>query len=234
LIYIIFSKYKMGGGASSQGLEEILAETFMLGRAIVAVTFPGMYRIYDFHSSRAPVIKNANSLSIFGLADSDEEDEVDNIIKQPENYENLFKVIVGNDNIYIEDVCEINDAGWTALHTCCMSYQTVDAGRLLVNEMIRKGCSIDIKTATGPGAFNSGWTPLHMACAYGVEPLVELLIDNGANVNTTNSYNCSPMLEACHRGFLSIVKLLVCEHYYHVWAMSIRSFLFLCFSCEAK
>lgn len=201
----------MGGGASSQGLEEALAETFMLGRAIVAVTFPGMYRIYDFHSSKAPPIKNASPFSMFGgLVDSDEEpDDAEQQTKDPDDYKHLFSVKVGNDTIYIEDVCEVNEAGWTALHTCCMSFQTVEAGCAIIDEMVKKDASLDVKTVTGPGAFNSGWTPLHMACAYGVEPLVEKLVACGANVNTSNSYRCTPLLEACHRGFLTVVKMLL-------------------------
>jgi hypothetical protein len=35
----------MGGGASSQmGVEDLLTSTYMIGRAISAITFPGMYR----------------------------------------------------------------------------------------------------------------------------------------------------------------------------------------------
>lgn len=201
----------MGGGASSQGLEEVLAETFMLGRAIVAVTFPGMYRIYDFHSDKAPPIKNATPFSMFsGLVDSDEEpDEDEKQPINPEDYEHFFHVKVGTDMIYIEDVCEVNDAGWTALHACCMSFQTVEAGCAIIDEMVRRNASLDVKTVTGPGAFNSGWTPLHMACAYGVEPLVEKLVACEASINTTNSYRCTPLLEACHRGFHTVVKMLV-------------------------
>lgn len=197
----------MGGGASSQGLEDVIQETFQLGRALVSVSFPGMYRIYDFHSSKAPKIKNSNPFSLLMAPDSDEEEEE---AEQPaeENYKDLFHVTVGGDVIYFDDVNEVNDAGWTALHTCCMSYQTVEAGIALIKEMSRLNGNLDEKTITGPGAFNAGWSPLHMACAYGVEPLVVALIEHEANVNTVNSYSCSPLLEACHRGFVSIVKIL--------------------------
>jgi len=198
----------MGGGASSQGLEEVLTETFQLGRQLVAVSFPGMYRIYDFHSRKAPRIKNSAPFSMLCLMDSDDEEEEEQGAIVSTEYESLFNVKVGNDTVYFEDVNEVNDAGWTALHTCCMSYQTVDAGLNLIKEMTRLHGSLDVKTVTGPGAFNSGWSPLHMACAYGVEPLVTALIENDVNVDTTNSYNVTPLLEACHRGFGSIVKLL--------------------------
>ena len=32
---------------------------------------------------------------------------------------------------------------------------------------------------------------------------------NGANVNCTNSFGFSCMLEACHRGFINIVRFLI-------------------------
>ena len=51
----------MGGGVSfsEMGVEELVTTTIMIGRAISTVKFPGMYRIYDFHSSKAPRLKNA-------------------------------------------------------------------------------------------------------------------------------------------------------------------------------
>jgi ankyrin repeat protein len=48
-----------------------------------------------------------------------------------------------------------------------------------------------------------------MACAYGVEPVVDKLINNGANIDTVNCYGYSPLLEACHRGYLGIIEKLI-------------------------
>lgn len=47
------------------------------------------------------------------------------------------------------------------------------------------------------------------ACAYGVEPLVDKLVKEGADVNETNSYGYTPLLEACHRGFYNVVMILI-------------------------
>lgn len=47
------------------------------------------------------------------------------------------------------------------------------------------------------------------ACAYGVEPLVEKLVEMGADVNAVNSFGYSCMLEACHRGYIVVAKHLL-------------------------
>lgn len=47
------------------------------------------------------------------------------------------------------------------------------------------------------------------ACAYGVEPLVEKLVEVGADVNAVNSFGYSCMLEACHRGYIVVAKHLL-------------------------
>ena len=74
----------------------------------------------------------------------------------------MFNVKVGDDVIYLENPLEVNSAGWTPLHTCTMSLQTVDAGIALIKETVRRRGNLNIKTIIGPGNFNSGWTPLHM------------------------------------------------------------------------
>ena len=48
-----------------------------------------------------------------------------------------------------------------------------------------------------------------MACAYNVEALVEKLLANDADCNTMNSFGYSPLLEACHRGYLQCVEALI-------------------------
>jgi hypothetical protein len=154
----------MGGGASlMEGLEEMVATTILIGRAISAMTFPGMYRIYDFHSKKAPRLKNARNFTFF--APDSEEDDDDNEMEEPPDpsaYSHFFKVVVNGDEIYIEDPTKPNEDGWTALHTCCMSLSTVNAALELIEETIRLGGSLDTKTLAGPGTFNKGWTPLQM------------------------------------------------------------------------
>lgn len=138
--------------------------------------FPiGMFRIYDFHSIKAPRIKQANmSFAFFGMdEDSEEEGARD---ADPSQYESLFHVTVGNDTVYLEEPTGCNECNWTPLHTCCMSFVTVAAGLALIDEHEKLSVTLETATHAGPGTFNSQWTALHMACAYGVEPLVDRLV----------------------------------------------------------
>lgn len=154
----------MGGGVSLiEGVEELMTTTLLIGRAISSMTFPGMYRIYDFHSKKAPKLKNAKTFTFFA-ADSDEEDDDSNLLNQPDpsQYEHLFHVKVNEDTIYLDDPIAPNEAGWTPLHTCCMSLSTVGAGSALIDEIMKRNGDFETKTLVGPGNFNKGWTPLQM------------------------------------------------------------------------
>jgi len=193
-----------------ENVEELMTTTILIGQAIAAVQFPGMYRLYDFHSKKAPKLKNGQPFRPFFNQDSDDEgDGASENAPDPSDYSHFFNVKVGEDVIYIEDVLESNEAGWLPLHACCMSLQTVDAGCRIIDEMVKRGSHLDHKTAMGPGTFNRGWTALQMACAYGVEPLVEKLVEMGADVNAVNSFGYSCMLEACHRGYIVVAKTLL-------------------------
>ena len=207
----------MGGGASSGSIEGLLQTTMMVGRAIASIyRNPGMYRISDFHSELAPRLKSTMAMQrqqfvFFGQEDSDDDEEDEDDYDDPpeEQYEHLFHIVCQDEHIYIDDILLENEDGWTALHTCCMSFLSAPAGLSIIDEVKRKNGSLDGKTRAGPGTFNRGWTPLHMASAYNVEPIVEKLLTNGADPNTMNSFGYAPLLEACHRGYLPIVSALV-------------------------
>jgi hypothetical protein len=149
----------VGGGASSIALDDLLQTTLAIGNAIAAVSFPGMYRIYDFHSKKAPKLKNISigMPSMFGAVsfnfeqDTNGEDEDE---PNPDVYLKFFSVELGSEKIYIEDPTEINNCGWTPLHTCCMSFSTVPAGIKLIDEYLNRGFTLDSKTYNGPGSFN--------------------------------------------------------------------------------
>lgn len=134
----------MGGAVSC--VEELVATTILIGSAISAMSFPGMYRIYDFQSKNAPNSETSNN------EDKNSENERDR----------FFIVTVGGDEIFLDDPLCPNEAGWTPLHSCCTSFSTVQAGMSLVDETLARGGSLETKTLLGPGTFNHGWTPLQM------------------------------------------------------------------------
>ena len=217
----------MGNGASvGENLDEVAACTYLLSRAIAAISFPDMHRIYDFdmenQSKENKVdyetiteggitiyrIKPKPLLEERGVNDTEIEPKKDSI---PD-----LVVTVGEDEIKLKNLLNQNDDGWHCLHACCHTNSTVDAGIKIIDylvenkqEEVEKTKFFDKKTIKGPGAFNSEWTALHMAAAYGVEKLVEKLISVGANVNCQNSISWTPLHEACHRGYIEIIKQLV-------------------------
>lgn len=217
----------MGSGASLlDSSESLLTTALIFGHALSQMYNPGIYRIQDFHSSKAPPLKSPNPFvfsiqSPFSYEDDDEENpQKQLLLKQREDdedkdkydesvYKEFFSVDYQDNTIYIEDPCEPNQDNWTPLHTCCMNKSTVPIGLKLIEETVKRGDSLEIKTKVGPSNYNSGWTPLFMACAYGIDELVEKLIENGANVNATNSYGTSCLIEATQRGFYNIVSLLI-------------------------
>lgn len=139
----------MGGGMSASGLEDMLSASHMVGRAIAAITFPGMHRIYDFHSPRAPKIQSMSNFVMFGQQiDDDDDDENENKFSDSE-LEKIFFVVVGNDKIYLEDPLAVNSSGWTPLHTCCMSFLTIPAGLKIIDYMVSHGNQFEIKTIIG-------------------------------------------------------------------------------------
>ncbi|GMI05742.1 hypothetical protein TrLO_g10632 [Triparma laevis f. longispina] len=122
-----------------------------------------------------------------------------------------FAVIVGNDRVVLDSVTEPNDDGWTPLHACCHSFTTSEAAMLLIDEVTRLKGELDLKTRAGPGAYSKGWTALHMACAYGLERVAKKLMEEGADCNTSNSVDMTPLLETAYRGYHNIAKMLI-EH----------------------
>jgi len=234
----------MGGAASATiavgDIEDMVACSLLLGRAIAAISFPDMYRIYDFHCKDAPPLfalddddddlpdlvfltddKSSVVAEMGSPKPDDDEEGMEKLAateiapeeEKPEKVyktEGLFELQVGEETVYLEDVNFQNQAGWLALHACCHSQATGQIGVQLIEEMVRTGRSnFDVKTKRGPGPFNAGWTPLHMAAAYGVRPIVEKLLEVGADPNAENSITWTPLMECCHRGFTHLAQLLV-------------------------
>ena len=89
--------------------------------------------------------------------------------------------------------CECN--GYTALH---IAAQNGDIE--LVKYFLSLGCDVD-----GEGYA----TPLLLAAEYGHKEIVDLLIGNGANVNSVDPESCSPLYYASLNGHIGIIKTLI-------------------------
>ena len=111
--------------------------------------------------------------------------------------------------VKLKTLNEQNEDGWTPLHACCHSIDMLEAAKALIYAIQRKNLSIDLKTTKGPGAFASGYTPLHIAAAYGIYDTTKALIDAGAKINTRNSLDQTPLHEVCYRGYTEIAVLLI-------------------------
>ena len=140
----------------------------------------------------------------------EEDDEFDptgkDVIHRP------FKVEVDGDVLYLKYGVNVkNNEGWTPLHACCHSPTTRDAALKIVQEICDTNGKLDLVTYIGPGESTKNWTSLHIAAAYGMESIVRKLIEKGAKVDTLNSENWSPLMEACRRNYASLVELLLSE-----------------------
>ncbi|KAH9125949.1 hypothetical protein AeMF1_003529 [Aphanomyces euteiches] len=229
----------MGGGISTQGdLSQMIACTMMIGEAMFQgldpryVRFPDMYRLYDFHVGKTKfrshkpggsvtyVVFNADGST--GVLDRSKlQEEASSAPKGDSNATDIDEedtskyliVHVGEDRIVLalEALNTPNDDGWTPLHASCHTLNAAEAGKTIIKAILAQDPSANLnqKTIRGPGSFTSGYTPLHIACAYGMETLVTQLIKAKADVHVTNDVQWTPLHEACHRGFTPIVKELL-------------------------
>lgn len=85
-----------------------------------------------------------------------------------------------------------------ALHTACRL-----ADEQAVRLLLQHGAPVDVADST------SGWRPLHRAVAENHSIIVNLLLEQKANVNACDRNMCRPLHLACEFGYLSLVKLLL-------------------------
>ncbi|KDO27104.1 hypothetical protein SPRG_07815 [Saprolegnia parasitica CBS 223.65] len=228
----------MGGGISTNGdLGQMIACTMLIGEAMFQgldpryIRFPDMYRLYDFHVGKKryrtakPQGATIMLIGSDGVArvvekKADDADAAPAIDAEPaidENDADKYLVVnVADDRVVLDRAALFtpNADGWTPLHASCHTLNTVDAGKAILKAMLEMDRDqtmsvLGTKTTRGPGSFSAGFTPLHIACAYGIEALALKLIKAKSNVNTTNSVAWNPLHEACHRGFVSIAKELL-------------------------
>ncbi|GLE08262.1 hypothetical protein PINS_up019313, partial [Pythium insidiosum] len=140
--------------------------------------------------------------------DDDDDDEDDG---PDESTDDFLVVFVNGDKILLDKkTLNIpNNDGWTPLHACCHTLNAQDAGIAILKELVDRKENLNLTTRRGPGSFSCGWTPLHIAVAYGLEALALKLIRAGANVNTKNTVGWTPLYDACHRGYATVVRELL-------------------------
>jgi len=100
------------------------------------------------------------------------------------------------------DPDEAVDDGYTCLLTAVESDDPASAA--VVARLIAAGADVH-RTGT------NGWTPLHMAAAWGRVEKARLLIDAGADVNRRTEIDAgeTPLMEAAHGGHPETVRLLL-------------------------
>ncbi|OQR95173.1 hypothetical protein ACHHYP_00240 [Achlya hypogyna] len=228
----------MGGGISTNGdIGQMIACTMLIGEAMFQgldpryIRFPDMYRLYDFHVGKKKyrtMKPQGATLILIG------KDGVANVVEKKANdappahtngdeaeidesdTDKYLIVNVGDDTVVLDrlQLFTPNAEGWTPLHASCHTLNTVDAGKTILKAMLEMDRDktlevLEFRTTRGPGSFSTGFTPLHIACAYGIEVLALKLIKAKSDVNVKNSVLWSPLHEACHRGFMNIAKELL-------------------------
>ncbi|XP_012273711.1 rabankyrin-5 [Orussus abietinus] len=82
--------------------------------------------------------------------------------------------------------------------------------------LIRSGC--DLNAPRRPGPDGSGGeeakdncSPLHLCCQWGLEQVVQTLVEHGANVNARDSEGKTPVHVAIQNQYSQIISLLLCH-----------------------
>ena len=91
-----------------------------------------------------------------------------------------------------------NTNGDTLLHTAVRQGDLANAQRLI----LKQNMSVNDTN-------ESHETPLHLACALGYEPIVHLLVSNGADMYKRDCYNNAPIHRAVAKGHVEVVNLLI-------------------------
>ncbi|MDF2550344.1 MAG: ankyrin-3-like, partial [Chlamydiales bacterium] len=103
--------------------------------------------------------------------------------------------------LLLENGARVNSqiiGGWTPLHIACQK------GLL---EIAQKLIETDKETIAIQGG--RGFTPLHLAASFGQLPMVELLLKNGAQIDSQAEDGSTPLHMACQKGFLEIAQKLI-------------------------
>lgn len=95
----------------------------------------------------------------------------------------------------------VDDGKWTKLH------KAVDAQDLQgVTNILRKNTNVNV---IAPGEKMRKTTPLHLAATGGKVLIVNLLLENGADVSLKETTGATALHKAVEKGHLDIVEILV-------------------------
>jgi FOG: Ankyrin repeat len=75
----------------------------------------------------------------------------------------------------------------------------------IVKKLVENGCDYDL----GSSGKNAGNTPLMIACWSGFKEIAEYLIEEGACLNQQDSNGYTPLIKACIKNHIEIVKILL-------------------------
>lgn len=137
-----------------------------------------------------------DEINLDDLSDSGSEDE-ENAPKSSETVDTNQPRTLRKRGCY---AIKKNEKGESQLHRACIS-----GNAAMVRRLIEQGHPINVRD-------NAGWLPLHEAANHGFTEIVELLLDNGANINDKGGTGCdgfTPLHDACGNGVLSVVELLL-------------------------
>ena len=85
--------------------------------------------------------------------------------------------------------------------------------KALTNAIVA-GDNYDVKIALAVGAdpnYSDGWTPLHYASENGHADIVNVLLENGVEVDATDEYGETPLFRASRNGFIEVLNALLNE-----------------------
>ncbi|XP_034934332.1 histone-lysine N-methyltransferase SETD1A-like [Chelonus insularis] len=82
--------------------------------------------------------------------------------------------------------------------------------------LIRSGCDLNAPRRPGPNGeggdeARDNCTPLHLCCQWGLEQVVQTLVEHGANVNARDSEGKTPIHIAIQNQHAQIISLLLCH-----------------------
>ncbi|XP_063992491.1 rabankyrin-5 isoform X1 [Diachasmimorpha longicaudata] len=82
--------------------------------------------------------------------------------------------------------------------------------------LIRSGCDLDAPRRPGPDGGGGDeakdkCTPLHLCCQWGLEQVVQTLVEHGANVNARDAEGKTPIHVAIQNQHTQIIALLLCH-----------------------